>query len=125
MNLEVTNINKMLDNRNSRYFDEETVKLDNWADDLKFGLESEIKETYKQIRELKKESKIAASLAQKLDLQKKLKNLENSRNNKRKNLYQAQDEIDKNRDRLIKKVENQLKCSFKNENIFIVRWSLK
>lgn len=125
MNLEVTNINKMLDNRNSRYFDEETVKLDNWADDLKFGLESEIKETDKQIRELKKESKIAASLAQKLDLQKKLKNLENSRNNKRKNLYQAQDEIDKNRDRLIKKVENQLKCSFKNENIFIVRWSLK
>jgi hypothetical protein len=25
----------------------------------------------------------------------------------------------------IKKVENQLKCSFKNENLFIVRWSLE
>jgi ERCC4-related helicase len=125
MNLEVNNINTMLDNRNSRYFDEETVKLDNWADDLKFGLESEIKEADKQIREFKKESKVAASLAQKLDLQKKLKNLENSRNNKRKNLYQAQDEIDKNRDKLIKKVEKQLKCSFKNENLFVVRWSLK
>jgi len=125
MNLEVANINTMLDNRNSRYFDEETVKLDNWADDLKFGLESEIKEADKQIREFKKESKVAASLAQKLDLQKKLKNLENSRNNKRKNLYQAQDEIDKNRDKLIKKVEKQLKCSFKNENLFVVRWSLK
>lgn len=113
-----------LDERNAVYFDEETGKLDSWADDLKFGLETEIKQLDKDIKEAKKAASVSMSLASKLEHQKKLRELEQSRNAKRRSLYEAQDSIDEQRDTLIKKVEKQLQCTVKNMKLFAVRWSL-
>lgn len=116
---------RQLDERNAVYFDEETSKLDSWADDLKFGLETEIKQLDKDIKEAKKAASVSMSLASKLEHQKKLRELEQSRNAKRRSLYEAQDSIDEQRDTLIKKVEKQLQCTVKNTKLFAVRWSLK
>jgi superfamily II DNA/RNA helicase len=116
---------RQLDERNAVYFDEETGKLDSWADDLKFGLETEIKQLDKDIKEAKKAASVSMSLASKLEYQKKLRELEQSRNAKRRSLYEAQDSIDEQRDTLIKKVEKQLQCTVNNTKLFAVRWSLK
>lgn len=116
---------RQLDERNAVYFDEETGKLDSWADDLKFGLETEIKQLDKDIKEAKKAASVSMSLASKLEHQKKLRELEQTRNAKRRSLYEAQDSIDEQRDTLIKKVEKQLQCTVKNTKLFAVRWSLK
>jgi len=116
---------RQLDERNAVYFDEETSKLDSWADDLKFGLETEIKHLDKEIKEAKKAASVSMSLASKLEHQKKLRELEQSRNAKRRSLYEAQDSIDEQRDTLITKVEKQLQCTVKNTKLFAVRWSLK
>lgn len=116
---------RQLDERNAVYFDEETGKLDSWADDLKFGLEAEIKQLDKDIKEAKKAASVSMSLASKLEHQKKLRELEQSRNAKRRSLYEAQDNIDEQRDTLIKKVEKQLQCTVNNTKLFAVRWSLK
>jgi adenine-specific DNA-methyltransferase len=116
---------RQLDERNAVYFDEETGKLDSWADDLKFGLETEIKQLDKDIKEAKKAASASMSLASKLEHQKKLRELEQSRNAKRRSLYEAQDSIDEQRDTLIKKVEKQLQCTVNNTKLFTVRWSLK
>lgn len=115
---------RQLDERNAVYFDEETGKLDSWADDLKFGLETEIKQLDKDIKEAKKAASVSMSLALKLEHQKKLRELEQSRNAKRRSLYEAQDSIDEQRDTLIKKVEKQLQCTVNNTKLFAVRWSL-
>jgi adenine-specific DNA-methyltransferase len=116
---------RQLDERNAVYFDEETTKLDSWADDLKFGLETEIKQLDKDIKEAKKSASMSMSLASKLEHQKKLRELEQSRNAKRRSLYEAQDSIDGQRDTLIKKVEKQLQCKVKNTKLFAVKWILK
>lgn len=42
--------------RNANFFEKETNKLDHWSDDLKLGLESEIKEIDSAIREARKAS---------------------------------------------------------------------
>lgn len=115
---------RQLDERNAVYFDEETGKLDSWADDLKFGLETEIKQLDKDIKEAKKAASVSMSLASKLEHQKKLRELEQSRNAKRRGLYEAQDNIDEQRDTLIKKVEKQLQCTVNNTKLFAVRWGL-
>jgi adenine-specific DNA-methyltransferase len=115
---------RQLDERNAVYFDEETSKLDSWADDLKFGLETEIKQLDKDIKEAKKAASVSMSLASKLEHQKRLRELEQSRNAKRRSLYEAQDSIDEQRDALIKKVEKQLQCTVNNTKLFVVRWSL-
>ena len=92
---------------------------------MKFGLETEIKQIDKDIKEAKKAASASMSLASKLEHQKQLRALEQSRNTKRRSLYEAQDKIDEQRDTLIKKVEQQLKCTMNNTKLFTVKWSLK
>lgn len=116
---------KEVDARNVRYFDEEVTKLDRWADDLKFGLEREIKEHDKDIRESRSRAATATSLTDKLAAQKELKTLEAQRNKKRRELYDTQDTIDAERDTLIADIEKQLKREHKVQSLFTVRWRLE
>jgi len=53
---------KEVEGRNARFFDEEVIKRDRWSDDLKQGLEREIKDLDKEIREARKVAALDASL---------------------------------------------------------------
>ncbi len=72
--------------RNSHYFETEMDKLETWADDPKQGLERELQELDKDIKAVKKEARQAGNLDSKVELHKKVKELEKRRNNKRKKL---------------------------------------
>jgi len=110
--------------RNGGYFDEEQEKLDRWADDLKFGVEREIKELDREIREARKRASGVVALADKLQAQREMKALEAKRNQKRRDLYEAQDAIDHERDALIANIERQLKHKRTVEPTFTVRWTV-
>ena len=115
---------KEVEQRNMKHFDEEVLKLDHWSDDLKQGLEREIKDLDKEIREARKVAALAASLADKLDAQNNIKSLEKTRKERRKRLYDAQDEIDTRRDELIDKIEGQLSQTTDIAPLFAIRWHL-
>jgi len=115
---------QQVEERNGRFFDEEVLKLDRWSDDLKTGLEREIKELDRQIREARKLSALTALLKDKLEAQKTLKSLEGERNRKRRELFDAQDAIDGHRDELIKRIEGQLRQRHAVKPVFCFRWSL-
>ena len=124
-NREIAGRIKEVESRNARFFDEEVIKLDRWSDDLKQGLEREIKDLDKEIREARKVAALAASLKDKLEAQKKMKAMEATRNKKRRELFDAQDRIDEQRDGLIGKIEKQLRQRQSLETLFVVRWSLQ
>lgn len=113
-----------VETRNGSYFDEEEAKLERWADDLKYGLEEEIKDLDRQIKEAKRLAKATITLAEKLNAQKEVKALESKRNQKRRELYNAQDEIEQMRDELISAIEQQLHYQHRLETLFTVRWML-
>lgn len=74
--------------RNLSYFEQELQKLDDWADDLKHGLEQEIKETDREIKEIRRSAATAATLEEKLAWQKKQRRkLENQRSKQRRELF--------------------------------------
>jgi len=113
-----------VEERNGKFFDEEVLKLDRWSDDLKLGLEREIKELDKQIREARRGAALAGSLHDKLEAQKSLKALETTRNRMRRELFDAQDAIDIQRDELIGRIEKQLRQRHALKSLFAVRWRL-
>lgn len=80
--------------RNARFFEAEAQKLDGWADDLKVGLEREIKEMDRQIREARRAASAAVTLEEKLAGQRQVKSHEAQRNQKRRSLFDAQDQVD-------------------------------
>lgn len=106
------------------FFDEEVLKLDHWSDDLKQGLEREIKDLDKAIREAKKSATLAGSLNEKLEAQKAVKALETTRNKKRRELFDAQDQIDAQRDALIVGLEQRLRQQVTTVPLFTAAWRL-
>lgn len=110
--------------RNSRFFDEEIEKLERWADDLKHSLEMELKDLDSQIKQADREAKLATNLENKLAFHRAKKELEAERGKKRRELYEAQDEIETRKDLLISKVEARLKQEISNQTIFTIRWSV-
>ena len=115
---------KTVDERNGRFFDEEVAKLERWSDDLKLGLEREIKDLDQQIKEIRRETQAATALTEKLAAQKKVKAVESERNRKRRELYDAQDAIDRDRDELIAKIEKQLSMEQELQSLYSIRWTL-
>jgi adenine-specific DNA-methyltransferase len=119
-----SNIQKEISERNARFFEAEAEKLDGWADDLKVGLEREIKEMDRQIREARRAATAALTLEEKLDGQKQIKALEAQRNQKRRSLFDAQDDVDRQRETLIANIEGKLKQEEKTSKLFLIRWAL-
>jgi hypothetical protein len=116
---------RLVEERNGRHFDAEVAKLGRWSDDLKLGLEREIKELDREIAEAQRTSVLAIALADKLDAQRELRALEQKRTRKRRDLYEAQDQIDAQRAALIEGIERQLATSDRLTPLFTVRWTLR
>ena len=113
-----------LTERNASFFELELDKLDRWSDDLKVGLEYELKELDRQIREARRSAQIASALAEKLSIQKQVRELDAARTRKRRELFDAQDRIDKQRQDLIETIEKKLQQDCRETPIFTVRWFL-
>jgi len=118
-------IQQAISRRNAAFFETEAEKLDGWADDLKVGLEREIKELDRQIKEARRAATAALTLEDKLAGQKQVKTLEQQRNSKRRSLFDAQDEIDRQRERLIAEIEGKLQQRTAMTMLFTVRWRLQ
>jgi hypothetical protein len=118
-------IQRTISERNARFFEMEAEKLDDWADDLKVALEREIKDIDRQIKEAKRAATLALTLEEKLAGQKQVRVLESQRNSKRRALFDAQDEIDQRREKLIADIEGKLAQTTRLESLLAIRWRLE
>ena len=114
-----------INQRNLGYFEQEVQKLDAWADDMKLGLEQEIKEIDRNIKEVRRTATIAPTLEEKLSWQKKQRELEGKRSKLRRELFDKQDEIEAQRDRLIARLDEQLKQRVEERILFTLEWHLR
>ena len=110
--------------RNATFFEAEVEKLYAWADDLKVVLERDIKDFDRQIREAKRAATGALDLQSKLAGQKKVRELERLRSQKRRSLFEAQDDVDARRDNIIDDMEQQLEQKSELARLFTIRWKL-
>lgn len=88
--------------RNLGYFEVEVEKLDAWADDLKSGLENEVKELDRAIKDVRRTAAVSVTLEEKLLHQKRQRELEEKRGQLRRRIFDRQDEIDAQRNGLMR-----------------------
>lgn len=115
---------KKLEERNSKFFNDENEKLDKWSEDVKEGLEVEIKEIDKEINKLKKELKSITVLEEKVKAQRDVKNLEKKRNDKRNNFFEEQDRIEVEKERLLAEIEKRMSLNHIENEILKIKWKV-
>lgn len=112
--------------RNQVFFDTEIEKLSLWADDVKIGLEKEIGDLDAEIRLRKADARKLNGLEEKVAAQREIKEMETMRSEKRRKLFEAQDEIDARKDKLFDEVEQRLRQKkTTEETLFTIKWRLE
>lgn len=110
--------------RNGEFFDDEVSKLDNWSDDVKKALELDLRKLDIDIKSAKTNAKKIVNLEEKLKAQREIKDSEKKRNEMRKKLYEAQDEIEAKKEKLLEQIEAQLKQRSILQPLFMISWKI-
>lgn len=112
---------------NRKYYLEECEKLDAYSEDLKEGLQRELKELKKTIAEKKKEFRIASSsqpLAAVLDMKDEINRLDKEKKKMQREIFQREDEIDEEKDRLQDEVRKKLEGQSVTTHIMTVSFEV-
>ncbi len=110
--------------RNANYFEIELEKLDLWGEDRRNSLKITLKDLDQQIKEVKKQSRLAPNLPEKLKLEKERKKLENERDTAWREYDGAAKEIEQSKDRLIEQIEQKLQQQMVSNNLFLIKWNI-
>ena len=93
--------------RDLHAFEEEMQKLDRWAEDKRAGLKAELRELEDKVRESKKTARLAASLPDKLRLERERKDLEKRYDAAWKKHDEECRAIERDKDRILDETEKK------------------
>ena len=102
---------RAIERANKKYFLDECDKLDAYSEDLKEGLQRDLKELKKLITEKKRELRNSTDLPldQILDIKEELNRMEKRRTKMQRELYDREDEIDAQNERLQEEMRGKLR----------------
>lgn len=116
---------KKAEDINGRAFDDEMAKLELWAEDMKKGIAFQIEALDQEIKIKKAEARKVTSLKDKVDLQRRIKEMEAERAKLRDGLFSHQDRVEKDKESLLDQVEEQLKLSREVQELMTIHWTVK
>ena len=124
MTSEQSRILQHIAENNGRWFDTEMDKLDRWADDRRQSLKSELETLEVEIKDAKKAARNAATLPEKLELQRKIRQFESKYDEALPRYKVAAREIDSQKENLLDDVSKKLSQRTELVTLFTVRWRL-
>ena len=116
-------LSRLLD-ENNEYFQRERTKLEAWADDQLLSAEQKLEDTKTQIKEAKRQSRLAESVEDQKHAQEEIKRLSKLQRRQRQEIFDVEDEIEARRDALIDALERQMHQSSSTHHLFRIRWRL-
>lgn len=106
------------------YLEQESEKLERWAQDRRKALMATVDELDEQIRSYKKEARQLASTAEKIQAKKELRKLERKRDDALAEYHQSKKAIELEEDRLLDEVSDKLELTLDIYKLFTARWTL-
>lgn len=115
----------MLEKSDSAFMQREFSKFERWADDKIRALEIDLKDDRQKLRELEREQHKENILAEELiELQEKISKIKRKYNRLRQEIYDREDEINEQRDIMIKEAKDKLTRTIKEEELFTVSFEI-
>ena len=121
---EQSRILQQISESNGRWFDTEMDKLDRWAEDRRHSLKSELEALEVEIKDAKKLARNAATLPEKLEVQRKIRHLESKYDDALPRYKIAAREIDSQKESLLDDVSKKLSERTEMVTLFTVHWRL-
>lgn len=110
--------------RDKQFINEESAKIEQWAEDQTFSLEEEIRNVKKQIKEREREFRKETDDHRRRQLQAEILTLQRSQRQKRQELFSLEDEIIVRRDALIAAIDSSLNKAAEEEPLFKIMWQI-
>lgn len=107
-----------------QYLEQESEKLERWAQDRRKALMATVDELDEQIRAYKKEARQLASTAEKIQAKKELRKLERKRDDALAEYHHSKKAIEHEEDRLLDEVSEKLELTCEIKELFTARWTL-
>jgi superfamily II DNA or RNA helicase len=114
-----------IEQRNMELFQQETDKLDHWAEDQRRAQKGKLDDIDIQSKVLRKQVRESSSLPEKLNLHKELRALERLRIDAWKSFDEKSRGIDEERDRIESEAVRLLAHSVSEEQLFTITWQLQ
>lgn len=110
--------------RNEQFFEEESDKLDRWAQDQREAMDLELKRLDGEIRVAKKILRGLPSLTEKAQAKRSIKSMEALRDERMLAFHEARKQIAQKEDELLDEVERKLTLSHHRKRLFAIQWKL-
>lgn len=110
--------------RDKEFINDESEKIERWAEDQTFTLEEEVRNVKKQIKECEREFRNEKDDHRRRELQSEIISLQRTLKQKRRELFDVEDEIMARRNELIAEIDNSLNKSAEEEYLFTIAWQV-
>ena len=110
--------------RNSGLFHEERERLEAWAEDMLLVVEKDLSDTKAQIKNVRRQSRLATTLDEQNGFQQKLRQLEEKQRQQRRQIFDVEDQIADRRDQLIARLEQRMTQKTACIPLFTIQWEV-
>ncbi|MEA2239795.1 MAG: hypothetical protein QOC81_4519 [Thermoanaerobaculia bacterium] len=118
-------LEKQIAERNRKWFEAEIDKIENWAADRERGFEAELKQLDHDMRALRRQARLIDDLDAKVQMRKRVLEIEKERARKRRTFFEAQDHIESEKEQLISDVERSIRQLATVKPLFAIRWIIE
>lgn len=106
------------------YLEQESEKLERWAQDRRKALMQTVDELDEEIRLFKKETRQLDSTADKIKAKKELRKIERKRDDALSEYHESKKDIEKEEDKLLDEVSEKLELACHVDTLFTITWKL-
>ncbi len=109
---------------NKDYLEEETQKLELWAEESLRVLTHEMDSLLAEMKSSKKQARLAESLSDRVELQRSAKTLETKRTKKQMEFFEQQNKITEKHEKLLDAIAAKMELKHEIKALFVIRWEL-
>lgn len=124
LNAKRIELDKDIKVRDKQFIDEESTKIEQWAEDQTNSLEQELRDIKRSIKERNAEFRKETDEVKRRQIQADILSLERSKKQKRRDIFNLEEEIEERRDELIAQIDDSLNKDSKQETLFTIHWTV-